>query len=53
MGETSEEDVRRVFELQATLREKEAQLEELKKENNGLKEQLSRQSTSADGPPFF
>jgi len=42
VGETSEEDARRVYELQATLREKEAQLEELKNENKSLKEQLSR-----------
>jgi predicted nuclease with TOPRIM domain len=53
VGETSEEDAKKVYELKATLREKQARLEELEKENIGLKEQLTRLSASADGTPFF
>lgn len=53
MGETSEEDAKRLFELEAELRAQQNQLEQLEKENKGLKEQLSQLSTSADDSLFF
>jgi len=52
VGETSEEDMRKVYELEAALREKQAQLEELERDNKSLKEQLAKLSTSADGVFF-
>lgn len=53
VSETSEEDTRKVYELEATLQEKQAQLEELEKDNKSLKEQLAKLSTSADGDGVF
>ena len=52
VGETSEEDMRKVYELEATLREKQARLEELEKDNKSLKEQLAKLSSSADAEFF-
>lgn len=53
MGETSEEDAKKVYELEAALQEKQVQLEELKEENKNLREQLTQLATSADGSLFF
>jgi len=53
VSETSEEDTRKVYELEAMLQEKQAQLEELEKDNKSLKEQLAKLSTSVDGDGVF
>lgn len=53
VGETSEEDAKRLYELEATLHAKQSQLDELQRENKGLKEQLAQLTTSADNSLFF
>lgn len=53
VGETSEQDAKRLYELEAEVHAKQSKLEQLEKENKGLQEQLAQLSTSADNSLFF